>query len=359
MTNINSSKTSNDNMAEPVTDVSLVSLMNVLMRRRALVVWSSLLCAVLFTGFALIGERTWTTVASFFPQGKKAGGNLSALAAQFGVPVSTGDANESPNFYADLVKSRAILSTVVDSGVVVAPNSPKVDLATAYDIKATEPALRRDMAIRKLNDDVSVSTNAKTGVVTMRVSSKSAPLSAAISSRLLELLNRFNQETRRGQASAERKFTEDRVAAVKKDLRNAEDAYQQFVQTNRVTSAVSSSNVQKDRLDREVRMQTELYTNLAKAYEQAKIDEVRDTPVITVVERPEAAARPDSRGILTKAIASLVAGLVLGIIMALIIDGLQGSGNSGNAEGDEFRKLGNATLRDLRRPWRLLAPIKL
>ncbi|MEP6763623.1 MAG: hypothetical protein ABJB66_04885 [Gemmatimonadaceae bacterium] len=359
MTNPNASKESTDNMSETVNEVSLVSLMNVLMRRRALVVWSSLLCAALFTGYSLIGERTWTTVVSFFPQGKKSSGNLSALAAQFGVPVSTGDANESPNFYADLVKSRAILSTIIDSGVAVETGKPKVDLATAYEIKTIESALRRDMAMKQLNDNVAVSTNTKTGVVTMRVSSKSAPLSAAISARLLELLNRFNQETRRGQASAERKFTADRVTAVKKDLRNAEDAYQEFVQANRVTSAVSSSNVQKDRLERELRMQTELYTNLAKAYEQAKIDEVRDTPVITVVERPEPAARPDSRGILTKGIASLVAGFVLGVIMALIIDGLQGSGNSGNAEGDEFRKLGNATLRDLRRPWRLLAPIKV
>ena len=176
-------------------------------------------------------------------------------------------------------------------------------------------------------------------------------------SRLLELLNRFNQETRRGQASAERKFTEERLAIVKQDLRKAEDAQEGFLQTNRVVSA-AQLKLQQDRLEREVRMQQELYTNLAKAYEQAKIDEVRDTPVITVVEQPEAAARPDSRSIATKAVASLVAGFILAAIVALILEGLSSDGNNGNAEHDEFRKLSNATLRDLRRPWRLLAPIQ-
>jgi uncharacterized protein involved in exopolysaccharide biosynthesis len=331
--------------------------LNVLLRRRTIIVWCSLVCAVVFTGFALAADRTWTTSVSFFPQGKKALGNLSALAAQFGVPVGGADANESPNFYADLVKSRAILATIVDSGVVVPPGTRPVDIAEALRIKTTIPALRRDMAMKKLADNVTVSTNVKTGVVTMSVSSGSAALSSSISTRLLDLLNRFNQDTRRGQASAERKFTEDRLALVKKDLRAAEDAEQNFLQVNRVVEA-SQLKFQQDRLDREVRMQQELYSNLAKAYEQAKIDEVRDTPVITVVEKPEPAARPDSRGIATKGIASLVVGFLLGGVLAFILEGFSAPANSRNAEQDEFRRLSRATLRDMWKPWRLLRPIK-
>ena len=357
MTDAEMSRSTSPANSQQPNEVSLVSLLNVLMRRRALIVWSSLLCALLFVGYSLVGDRAWTTAVSFFPQGKKAGSNLSALAAQFGVPVGAGDANESPSFYADLVKSRAILGTVIDSGVVVPPGTGRVDLATAYRIKATEPALRRDMAIKQLNGDIAVTTNAKTGIVTMRVSSNAPELSAGISARLLELLNRFNQETRRGQASAEREFTEKRLAIVKHDLRNAENAQENFEATNHVVTSAQLL-LQRQRLDREVRMQQELYSNLAKAYEQAKIDEVRDTPVITVVERPEPAARPDSRGIVTKGIASLVAGFVLGVIIAMILEGLQGSSSTGSAEQDEFRKLGMATLRDLRRPWRLLAPVR-
>lgn len=346
-----------DAMASPGTrEVSLVSLINMVLRRRALVVWSALIVAFVFTGMLLIGPRSWTTTASFFPQGKRAGGNLSALAAQFGVPVGTGDANESPSFYADLVKSRAILSTVIDSGVTV-PSRGKVDLAQEYRINDSTRALRREMAIRKLGDHVGVATNVKTGVVTMRVSSESAELSASISKRLLELLNKFNLETRRGQASAERKFTEDRLALVRKDLRAAEDAKQGFLQLNRVIES-PQLQFQQDRLERGIREQFELYTNLLKAYEQAKIDEVRDTPVITVVERPEPAARPDSRGVAARGIASLIAGFVLGAALALLLESFSAPANERNAEQDEFQRLGRATLRDLLRPWRLLRSIK-
>lgn len=340
------------------SEVSLIALLTLLLRRRATIVWSSILCAALFTGYSLIGDRTWTTAVSFFPQGKKAGGNLSALAAQFGVGVpGGGDANESPNFYADLVKSRAILTTVVDSSVSLQPGGPRVDLAQAFKIKQTNPNLRRDLVIKSLNGAINVATNAKTGVVTMRVSTRSAPLSASISTRLLDLLNRFNQDTRRGQASAEREFTEKRLAVVKKELREAEDALARFAQTNRVATA-AQLRAEENRLDSEVRMQRELYTNLAKSFEQAKIDEVRDTPVITLVERPEIAARPDTRGIATKGVVSLIAGFVLGVILALILEGFSSRPGSHSAAQDEFRRLGSATLRDLRRPWRLLRSVK-
>lgn len=337
-------------------DVSFISLLTILLRRRALIVWCTLLVALLFTSLALIGDRTWTTVVSFFPQGKKASGNLSALAAQFGVPVSGGDANESPNFYADLVKSRTILSTVVDSGVKL-PNGQAINIPEAYKVTATEPAIRRDLALKKLDGAIAVSTNAKTGVVTMRVSSPSSQLSASISSRLLDLLNRFNQDTRRGQASAERKFTEERLAVAKKELRAAEDALSRFLEVNRVRDA-AQLRAQEDRLQREVRNLQELYTSLAKAFEQAKIDEVRDTPVITVVESPEPAARPDSRGVVVRGIASLAAGFILGVLLALVLEGLSGHPNSPTAEQAEYQRLGGATLRDLRRPWRLLRSVK-
>lgn len=340
-------------------EVSLVSLLTMLLRRRALIVWCSLLTAVLFTGLALIGDRTWTTVVSFFPQGKKSGGNLSALAAQFGVPaIGAADANESPAFYADLVKSRTILGTMVDSGVTVGPGGTRVDLATEYKIKQTDAALRRDLTTRKLTGAIQVSTSAKTGVVTMRVSSRSAPLSTAISERLLALLTRFNQDTRRGQASAERKFTEARLAVVRADLRRAEDALQNFLQENRVIASFSMTNARHDRLQREVSMQQDLFTNLAKAFEQAKIDEVRDTPVITVVDRPENAARPDTRGVATRGIASLAAGFVLGCFFALLLESLSTPPSARSGQQDEFRRLSRATMRDLMRPWRLLRPIK-
>ena len=42
-----------------------------------------------------------------------------------------------------------------------------------------------------------------------------------------------------------------------------------------------------DRLERQVSVRQELVTAMAQAYEQARVDEVRNAPVITVIDQPE------------------------------------------------------------------------
>ncbi len=51
-----------------------------------------------------------------------------------------------------------------------------------------------------------------------------------------------------------------------------------------------------DRLERPVSMRQELVTAMAQAYEQARVDEVRNTPVITVIDQPESLSsdKPES-----------------------------------------------------------------
>ena len=69
---------------------------------------------------------------------------------------------------------------------------------------------------------------------------------------------------------------------------------QQFLQTNRQLGSPALT-FQRDRLQREVQLQQQVVTSLAQQYEENRIREVRDTPVITVIEPPILAARPDAR----------------------------------------------------------------
>ena len=159
------------------------------------------------------------------------------------------------------------------------------------------PALKREAAIRRLGDDVQATTVQKTGVIDVAVTTRNPALSLQVSTRLIELLNQFNLESRQTQAGAERRFTEQRLGEVKGDLRAAEDQLQHFLQRNREYRNAPELNFQQERLQRQVQLQQQLYTTLSQSFEQAKIEEVRDTPVITVVEPPEAPVRPDPRGL--------------------------------------------------------------
>ncbi|MBA3659781.1 MAG: hypothetical protein H0W67_09305 [Gemmatimonadales bacterium] len=336
-------------------EISYLGLLNAVLRARRLVFGMAVASALIVVGISLFLPRSYTADSSFMPQSRKQGSGLSGLAAQFGlaVPAMT-EGGQSPAFYADLLESHAILGQVVDTRFEYRSDTGTVQgtLIDLYRSKGETPALRRDAAIRRLEGDLSTSTVQKTGVVELSVMARHPALAVQISQRLLDLLNRFNLQTRQSQAAAERRFTEARLGGVRRDLRAAEDRAQAFLQRNRDYRNSPELTFQQDRLQREVSMQQELFTTLAQAFEQAKIEEVRDTPVITLVQQPELPVRPDRRGIVAKGIMAGVLGGLLGIAIAIARAYTRNSDLLETPAGAEFDALRRETMDDLTRPLR-------
>ena len=194
-------------------------------------------------------------------------------------------------------------------------------------------------------------------MVNLDVTVPQPALALQINQRLLELLNEFNLRSRQSQAGEERRFTERRLAEVRQELRAAEDRLQQFMQRNRDLRNSPELTFQSDRLEREVMMRQQVYTTLAEAYEQAKIEEVRDTPVITVVQQAELPVRPDRRGLIAKSLLGLLAGLLIGAALAFWKSYTTNSASLSTSDAAEFAVLRRQAARDLLRPWRPLAQI--
>ncbi len=341
-------------------ELSFLRLANVVLRHRRMVVGWGLLVFALVVGLTLYFPRTYTSRSSFMPQARKATNSLSGIAAQFGLAMPTSDGSQSPAFYADLVQSRGILGSVVDTPFEYETEEggkSRGTLTEYYKAKGKTPALRRDAAIRRLGDDIAASTVQKTGVVNLDVTVPQPALALQINQRLLELLNEFNLRSRQSQAGEERRFTERRLAEVRQELRAAEDRLQQFMQRNRDVRNSPELTFQSDRLEREVMMRQQVYTTLAEAYEQAKIEEVRDTPVITVVQQPELPVRPDRRGLIAKSLLGLLAGLLIGAALAFWKSYTTNSASLSTSDAAEFAVLRRQAARDLLRPWRPLAQI--
>jgi uncharacterized protein involved in exopolysaccharide biosynthesis len=337
-------------------EVSLLAIVNVLLRHRGLIAGTALLLAVVVSGAILLLPRTYTAEATLTPQSRRTTSNLSGLAAQFGLALPGADGGQSPAFYADLLSSHQILGQVVDTKFEYPSDTGVVrgTLVQIYRAKGDTPALRRDAAIRRLAESVEATTVQKTGVIELAVEARHPVLAQLISQRLIALLDQYNLHTRQSQAAAERRFTEQRLDEVRRDLRAAEDALQRFLQRNRDYRNSPELAFQQERLKREVTLEQQLFSTLAEAFEQAKIEEVRDTPVITVVEPPEAPVRPDRRGLLRNGLLALVLGAFLGMALAI------GRAYAVNArslrahEASEFERLRHEAFQDLTRPWRPL-----
>jgi uncharacterized protein involved in exopolysaccharide biosynthesis len=224
------------------------------------------------------------------------------------------------------------------------------------EVSGRTPELRREAVIRRLGDRIQAVAVVKTGVVRVRVTAESASLALEMVRCILDRLNWFNLETRQSQARAERRFMEGRLDEARTELRAAEDRLQGFLQRNREYRNSPELTFQQDRLARDVQVKQQVYTSLAQAYEQARIEEVRDTPVITVVEQPDLPVRPDRRGAARSALVALIAGGMLATLIAFVMTLLE---RERTLNEDEIVAV-QAELREaageLRRPWRLLLP---
>jgi uncharacterized protein involved in exopolysaccharide biosynthesis len=263
---------------------------------------------------------SFTSTASLLAQSRRTTPTLPAMAAQFGLTLAGGEANQSPQFYVDLVKSREIIRPVVmssydytEEGKHTAGTLPKI-----YGFKDPNSEAAVQKAIERLRKNVSAAASAKTGVVTVSLKTPSPTLSRVVLQRMLDELNRFNLESRQSQASAERKFTEARLANAESDLRAAEQRLQDFLQENREFRSSPKLSFEEDRLARDINTRQQVYNTLAQLYEQARMDEVRDTPLITIVEKPDVPFKPDSRHAVRNAIFGMFFAL-LAAVLALFV----------------------------------------
>ena len=291
------------------------------LRFRRLVVTVAFSTAVLMGLFVLLRPRTYTASASFTPTvTRTAFSGLGALAAQMGMTVPTSDGNQSPAFYADLLRSRTVLEPVAQIPIQFAWGRESyqgtfVDLSLAQGVDSLQ---KLDAAVKALREAMAVSVAARTGVVRIETTTRYPALSVILTDSAIGLLNSFNVESRRSQASAQRQFLEQRLSAVSQELEDAEDALRDFTKRNRGDLRTAPELLlQQERLNRAVSLRVQVYGGLAQALEQAKLDEIRDTPLITLIERAHLPVRPDPRGLLSSTVVAFLAGLFVGAVAAL------------------------------------------
>jgi uncharacterized protein involved in exopolysaccharide biosynthesis len=138
------------------------------------------------------------------------------------------------------------------------------------------------------------------------------------------------------------------------ELYQAEADLQAFLRQNRTFRDAPELAFEHSRLQRQVTLRQELVSSLSQAREQARIDAVRDTPVITVVEAARGSARAQARGTVTKAILAGITGFALAILLAFFLEFIHRAKHDDRATYQEFNTLRRSAWQELRHPRNLL-----
>jgi capsule polysaccharide export protein KpsE/RkpR len=218
-----------------------------------------------------------------------------------------------------------------------------------FEVKGSSPGLRLNAAVRLLGRIISAREVKALNAVEINVTTRWPSVSLSLAERAVSGVNQFNVESRKSQAASEAHFVGTLVAEAETALRDAEDRLQTFQQRNRVVAS-PELQFEQDRLERDVAIRQQMYTSLLQSREDARIREVRDTPVITVLEDPRLPVLPESRGAALRTVLGFLSGALVGVIAALFAHGLAGARRTPTEEAREFFELvEQATPRFLRR----------
>lgn len=243
---------------------------------------------------------------------------ISGIATQLGLGTSR-DPSESPAFYAQLLTSRELLTRLLDSSFPDPHTPAPHDSATwlgILRIKDNDRERARETAVKRLRRAMRVGVDAKTNLVTLSLDTRWSELSAQAANRAIALVSAFNREQRLSRARARRDFLETRVEAALAELRATEDSQRLFYERNRSWENSPALLVEERRVRRQVETANSLYLSIRQQYETARIDEVNDTPVITVVDTAIPPRRREWPRVGLMLAAALVFGTALGGLAA-------------------------------------------
>lgn len=274
--------------------LSIPAVVAAALRHPRLVLGLPLVAMALTTAAVLLIPSTYTAIVTFVPEVGTSGSlppGLAGLASQLNISA-TSQGSQSPQFYADLIQSRSILDSVVVTRYPRA-HAAQTDSANLLGLYGSQGSLDRQIedAAKELRKALTVSVDTKTNVVTLKVDAPDPALAALIAQRFIAAVNSFNLGKRQSQARMRREFLERRTMEAAESLHMAEERLRDFYLRNRQWRDSPALMFQEGRFQRQVSVAQEVYLVLRRQLETARIDEVNDVPVITVIDGPKASTR--------------------------------------------------------------------
>jgi LPS O-antigen subunit length determinant protein (WzzB/FepE family) len=338
--------------------IDLYSLVKTLWSGRKTVIWVTTAFVVLGLVIAFTSPRVYTASTVMVPQVQsKTGGignlvGLGGLAAMAGInlnSLNTGNEDMSPLIYPEIVKSYEFQREIIhmpmnwsgiDKPVSMAEYGQKYQKGTFVGkiVKriiglpgtvvswfrkenAVPAAIPGDALTRitkeekelweELSRSIVLSVDKKNGYVTLSASGPEPLVTAQIADKAQKLLQQKITDFRIEKAHQNVAFIEGRYKVKKEEFELAQDRLASYRDGNAGT-ITNRAKTEGDRLQSEYQLVFNVYSELAKQLESAKITEKEDTPVFSIIQSvivPLTPTKPRKFMILS---VCLVLGVVLG-----------------------------------------------
>ena len=294
-------------------DLDIYRIVKTLKNGQRTIVYSTLLSFLISFAYIFISTPQYESYISINPIGDNMNslsssiGGLQGLASEYGVNLNVGDLiNEKPSFYIpDIVNSRALKKAVIRNKWKTI-NYESIDLIKYWEIddtvkfsigkvietiKGRDPYIDlnskfMDNAIEKLSEQIFVEEE-ESGLIKISVMMEEPKLSSDISNYIANYIKEYISDVMLSYSSTHREFIEERLMYSKKELSKSEEDLKEFSEKNPFAVDTPELQLQRGRLMRNMEVNQQVYITLRQQYEMARINELKETPVINILDLAE------------------------------------------------------------------------
>lgn len=307
-------------------DIDLLALAKIFWKGRKSILRTILYAGIFGVIIALLSPKEYTASTTIVPQTSSSGnklGGLSSLAAMAGFNLDNTTSGEvlSPSVYPEIVSSvpfqidlmilpftfsevnhqvslyeyyseiskPSVLSLIGKysiglPGVILSAIKGDSEWKTNPENKGPIALTRKQEAVRKMiADRVTINIDAKQGFITLQAAFPEALLSAQVADQARELLQKYITRFKIEKASDKLSFIEQRYLEKKKEFEKTQEQLARFRDQNKNVSSMMA-RTEEERIQSEYTIALNVYNELAKQLEQAKIQVKEETPVFSILE---------------------------------------------------------------------------
>ena len=246
-------------------------------------------------------------------------GNLSGLASQFGVnmPQNSQADLSSPSIIPELIRSRRFTEALIAKKFLLSgsQNSRPLTQILGGDSQLNKSE-QIDFALDFFNKNLSFDRDPARLLSSLKITTNDPQFSKLLADSIISEIEKLNFFFKNKISNEKTKFIGERIKNVKTELNQKELNLKVFNERNQqITTPALQLNL--DRLTRDVEVQRRIFLTLKEQLELARIEQIQESSVFQVVDRPQLPIGPYNINVKSSLILNSILGIVLGLLLAL------------------------------------------
>lgn len=298
------------------SETTLGALIAWLWRRRKTFIIAELIAVVGAVVYSLLATPYYKATSYLLPQDAR---QVPALIGQLQMMSGFNFLGQVSNeeLYGKIVGSDVIIDKVVNRKWRFKGFTEPVDLYDIFDIDRDDMKSKERFRRYLRHDVLMFYRDKQTGYMEISALVPRDPeFAAEFTNYVVAELDAFNQQVHARKAQEQRIFIEEQEAQSRLELRKSEEALAAFVQSNRTYATSPQLQLEYNRLSRITLANSEIWMELRKQFELAKIEEHKNLVSVTVLSPAMPPAQPYTPRL---ALNTLLAAFLGGIICALLL----------------------------------------